>query len=373
MATKNAFSFSADCKTLENCLKKVISVVEPTAAFFIGFHKKTLCVYGLGVDTFAMIALPNSESSSSVGIFGFTQDTLIGLIKNRAVMNFEFTGSECKFAQVKGKYSGDIPVVQVTDDQKAQIEARLLEKGKTAISLPAVVLAKIKTGIAATSIKDVYQNTMLLNYVTLTGDGGLTVSSFDSQHFGLYREKLDVKGTEFRTALPQTHFSIVDSIAAGTDVKFSVTERGLRATGKGFVICLPAMQSQDSHYTMVATFLKSLPKHEYECKCEVAKLIDIANNLFALYKTNTNFAFQTKGDVVTVGLSGQSGSASDSLRVVASTTAAMKFSVDPRLLIDILNLAKSLSEVTLRVVPKVVTLSAKIDTASVFLACSRIE
>lgn len=373
MFTQKPFSFSSDCKALEQSIKRVTSVVGgQQASYFIGVAKGALYVLALSADSFVMLTVPNSETTSKEGIFGFDVTVLPGLVKNRSVMEFKYAGTECQFSQVKGKYSGKLNTIAVTDDQLSQMATKISEKASGTAKLTGEQLSAIKQGLQATSVKDVYQNTTLLSFVVLKG-GRLQVSSFDAQHFGYYQCKCD--GADFQAALPQTHFAVIEQIAAGGDMQISITANGLRARGKGFLVTLPATQSEDRHFSLVADFIKSLSKPVYEADVDLEQFSGMADNLFTLYNANANFALKAKGDVVTLGMTAASGSASDSIKISGGTAKEVKLSVDPRLFMDILALAKSCVGVKMSVTDKVVHFKGTVGPKgpSVFLACSRVE
>ncbi len=371
MIQQKSFSFSADCKALEQSIKKVVAVAGPQSAFFIAIFKKKICVLGMGTDTFALLAVPNTETTDTGGIFGFAAEILPGLIKGRSVMEFKFNGSECQYNQVKGRYAGKVTAESVTDDQIETLLSRIDDKVKGTTAIDADTWSAIKIGINATGVKDVYQNTTLLSYVTLTKDGKLQVSSFDPQHFGLYRTKVS-GGAQFKAALPQSHFSLIEQLSGGGDTSFSVTQTRLRATGPGFMAVLPATQAEDRHFNMVPDFLKNLPTAEYEAVGSVEKMSAITDNLFTLYNANSNFTIKAKADALTIGLSTSSGSASDSVKV-KTTSKTISLSVDPRLFMDVLSLAKPCKTVSIKVTDKVFSMSGKIGDADVCVACSRVE
>lgn len=365
------FSFSADCKALEQSIKKVSAAVGAQAQFMIGIYKKCVCVIGLSQESFALLSIPNSETASSSGLFSFDSQLLPGLIKGRSIMDFKFDGRECLFKQVKGRYTGKLTPLEVTEDTLTQLSNSVSEKATSASSISADAWSAIKEGISSTAVKDVYQNTTLLSYVSLSG-GRLVVSSFDPQHFGLYRLKVEDDGSSFKAALPQTHFNTIEQLTAGSDAKFALTKSRIRATGDGFIVALPATQAEERHFSMVPDFIKALPKPDFECLVEADKLMTISDNLFSLYNSNSNFVFKTKGNLLQLGLSTSSGSASDSL-TVETTSKETKFNVDPRLFMDILNLSKSCESLTMRVTDKVVSFSGKLKGALIDIACSRIE
>lgn len=372
---QKAFSFSSDCKSLEQSIKRIVAVSgSGSANYFIGIMHKSVYVFGLGADTFVMLSVPNTQTDSVDGVFGFDAECLPGLIKGRSIMEFKYTGTECLFSQTKGKYAGKISAVSATEDQLEQLTSKSTEKLGTASSITSDQLTAIKSSLSATGVKDVYQNTILLSYINMLADGRLTVSSFDAQHFGLARIRLGSKGAEFRAALPSTHFSVVEALAAGSDVQFKITNTGLKASGSGFSVSLPATQAEDRHFNMVPEFIKSLPKPVFECEFQVDKLITIVDNLFTLYNSNSNFVIKTKGPTLSISLSTSSGSASDSIRVKPSGTKDTSLSVDPRLFMDLIGLAKASKTATLRVMDKVVCIAFKSSLgAEVFLSCSRVE
>ena len=369
MFVKDPFSFSSDCKTLEQSLKKAVAVVGTKASFFLGVYKKNVVVLGLSPDTFVMLSIPNSETASASGVFGFDPEVLPGLIKGRSILDFKFSGSECLFSQVKGKYKGTLKTVEITDDQQRQIEEKISTKVKAATLAPET-FAKIKAGISASGVNDVYQKTPLMAFVVLEG-GKLIISSFDSQHFGLYRTKLD-DTTALKVALPQAHFSLVEQLASGQEVKLSLSQSSLRAQGPNFIAVLPATQSDERHFNLVPGFISSLKEPVYTATCDLAALTSVAENLYTLYNSNTNFEISTRGQELRIGLTTSSGSASDVVEV-KSTSKPVKLNVDPRLLMDILQLSKPLAKTQLRVTDKVLVIVGRKDGAEVQLVCSRVS
>lgn len=373
MFTMKAFSFSADCKTLEQSIKRVASAVGPNSAFYLAVYRKSVCVMGLGLDSFALLSVPNAVTTSEAGTLSFALDTLTGLIRGRSVMDFKFDGTKLMFKQAKGTYKGDVPSLPITEDQSTQLAAKVNEKSSAASTIPAAVLSRIKESLSATAVSDVYQNTTLTSFIVLTKDGALTVSSFDAQHFGLAQSQLDADKVEFRAALPASHFALVEAMSAGEAAKFSITSAGLRVTGKGFVISLPATQAEDKHYEMVPSFLKTLPKPIYTCDVDVEKLSAITDNLFTLYGTNSSFILTTKGDKLSISFQTSSGSASDTMDVETKSTKPVKAGVDPRLLRDLLGLAKNASALRMRITDRVIVFTGKLGETSLTLSCARSE
>src|SRR5690606_35348099 len=97
-------------------------------------------------------------------IFGFNPELLGGIIKGRAYMHFEFTGTDFKFKAAKGKYEGSIVTLPVATDSISLINENFgnTKKGKDDSVLPRDVLNVLKEGVSLTSVKDVYTGTPLL-------------------------------------------------------------------------------------------------------------------------------------------------------------------------------------------------------------------
>lgn len=378
MLNTKSFSFTADCKLLEAIVKKVAGVLSTSTspAFFICGYKKRLCVVGMSGDTFALSYLPETKTDAD-GAFGFAPEILAGLIKNRAHMEFSFNGQECNYKQVKGPYKGHIVTSPITGDQQATCEGFLKGSSKVDATIPAEALALLKAGLSATNVKDVYKGTTLLSFVSLDKKGKLDVSSFDSQHFGLFSLDTGIKGLQFRAALPASHFALIDQVSAGEDAKFAITNGSIRVEGKGFIVVLPATQAEDSHYMMVETFIESLTKPAFKCGYDPVKLSTLADNLFTLYNANTSFVLSAKeaANILSVSFTTPSGTASDAMKVsVAKGNKAFKASVDPRLFKDILFLARSIKEPELAITEQVIVMRGTTsEEASLFLACARSE
>jgi hypothetical protein len=378
MLNSKPFSFIADCKALEATIKKVVGVLSSSVSpsFFILGSKKKTSVIGMSGDTFVMASLADTKADAE-GAFCFAPDILTGLIKNRKDMEFAFNGNECNFKQVKGPYKGHIVTLPITGDQQSTCDTFLTGSKKIDATIPAEVLLLLKAGLNATNVKDVYQGSTLLSFISLDKKGQLSVSSFDSQHFGMFKLDSGVKGLQFKAALPASHFSLIDQVSAGEDAKFSITNGSIRVEGKSFIIVLPATQAEESHYEMVENFVAGLSKPVFRCGYDAAQLSTLSENLFTLYNANTAFVLSAKdaATILNISFTTPSGTASDSMKVQpAKASKAFKASVDPRLFKDILFLARTIKEPELSVTDKVVIMQGSTsEEAALFLACARSE
>jgi len=363
----NVLTFSADCKTLEQSIKRVLSVVGPSCPMFITVHNG-IRVCGLGSDTFASCTVPDASSEDSEGITCLPEK-LVGLIKGRTTMDFVSSAEVLRFKQQKGRYSGELPIVAVSEDQKIQIKARLTEDFESS-AVSADILSVVRQGVQATAVRDVYLNSTLMSYITLD-NGLLTVSSFDGQHFGLLKAQLDTTES-FKTALPQTHFGFLDTFASGEDIVLGLSKRGIRARGKTFDLSMPATQSDERHYDMVEGFVKALPDESCKCLMPTTAFAEVVLNLYTLYNPNSNFVLNFSKGTLAISLSSTSGSASDTISVKFSGDES-KASVDPRLLVDLVGLMRKCESIRISVRPSVLLFYCKYGKADLILSCARVE
>lgn len=377
MLVSKPFSFVANCKLMEATIKKVVSAMSTTfaAEFFVVSEKKRISIVGLSGDTFVSIVLPDTKADAD-GAFAFIPETLTGMIKNRAEITFTYNNQSLSLKQVKGRYSAEINVPAPTSDHASTYESFTANKAGESVSIPPELLGLIREGLLATNIKDVYQGSTLLSFIDLKKDGSLRISSFDSQHFGSFVVTTKTKKQEFRAALPTSHFTMIDTIAGGSETSFSVASGSILVSGKGFMLALPATQAEDGHFAMVEAFISSLSKPIYKCRYDNVQLATLTDNLFTLYNVNTTFALSAKADsnMLNVDFSTSSGTAADSMKVsVPKASKAFKAGVDPRLFKDILMLARNIKTPELSINDKVIIIQGKQEDADIFLACARSE
>jgi len=378
MKTDTPFTFTADSKLLETSIKKVSAVLSLSAAqaqsYFLASIKKQVWVVGIGSDSFVRVALTGVKASDD-GSLSFAPATLLGIIKGRKELVFDYSGQDLAFKQLKGSYKGNLVTMPVTPDQVTTYEARMRRDKSTDAELSEDLMAQIKYGFDATHIRDVFQDSALVALITLTKEGNLTVSSFDSSHFSLYEAQGVSKGIAFRAALPATHFALIDQVSEGTTAKFTFSQTAIRVDGPGFNLALPATQVEEAHYDLVPSFARSLKAPTYRCKTDVADLQAVTDNLYTLYSANTTFVLSTKGSTLNVSFKTPTGSASDSIKVVLNKEwAPAKVSVDPRLFKDLLSLSGVVANLEMAFTDQVLIFRGKTSTgASLFLACSRYE
>jgi hypothetical protein len=365
-----AFKFAASSKELEIAAVSAINAIQlqaKTISFFLMGRKKKLYVVAQDQGCFCCLEVPNANSEGD-GIFSIDKDTLVGTIKNRAVINYEFTGTECLFKQAKGRYEGKLIIVPVTEEQSSIIN-NYLKEDVTSTAFSSETVKSILDGVAATAIKDVFNTHPILTVIDLK-KSELNISSRASNHFAYFSTSLKSK-SEFKIALPPEYFTTIDKICAGQDLELGMTKTQVSVKGKGFTLFLPAIQVEASEYVLVKTFIDGLKKSSFSCELDIQDLNKVVENLFTLYKEGgADFEVSTKAEVLKISLSAASGSASDQIKIKSKSEPVKGF-VDPRLFKDVLGLAKSLKKPKMLVNDRVFMFKGCSDEGSVTIACGR--
>lgn len=364
------FKFSAASVDLSTAIRKVVSVVSSgaTPTYAVAGSNGKLYIIGIAGEYKASLQVLNA-SSSSEGVFGAELEYLEGVAKGRNTLELEFDGKQCNFKAVKTQYSGHIVSTTLTGDILSAVDDLLANRSdKTSISSD--LLAVLQSALALSSIKDVYHGKSLVSYIQII-KGKLRVTCFDAQHFTMATTKVDAP--DMSLAIPASQFALLNNLSDGTDIRMTVSHSGLSVSSKTFNVVLPATQSEDKHFHMVADFLKALPKPVYSCHYDYDLFAGVTDNLMSLYKVNTTFSIVSKRNKeLSISLSSAVGGASESLKV-SNPSGEFEAQVDPRLFKDILDLAKPLEDSTFSVSKRVFILKGVSDGIELCLACSRIE
>lgn len=337
------FSFTGSCKVLEQSLDKLFSAVSDSTSgsrnFVVSAYKNRLFLAAFNPDTYAYIEVPFEVQGS--GAFGVDPTVLKGILKGRSEMTFSYTGSDCNFKLLRGKYNGKFVVLPLTSEQIAAFNnvVKSSSDEQDAV-LSRVVLDAVKEGLLLTSVKDVYANEPLLSYMNMDR-GVLTVSCSDQFHIGFYKAKIKDKA-KFRIALPSSHFQIIDKLIEGEQAKFYIRDQHIKVEGDSFVLVLPATQADDARYTQVVDYISALETPSFSCNCDIQKLQVLTSNLMTLHTANTKFEFSTKAGTPTLNMvfSTTNGSASDTLKVEVTKPSTLKAPVEPKMFVDALSLVK---------------------------------
>lgn len=348
------FKFSAGAKDLDQVLARISTILgassSQTKNYFVIAKGKKVGVLAYNQDTFCAMIVPGAKPESE-GAFGFNLAALQGIIKGRAEMEFDYTGSELQFKATKGKYSGNIVTLPITTEQIAYIGASFTsakKKDGENSALSRSMLDLLREGMVATSIKDVHTGTDMVSLITFT-EKQLRVSSNDPHHFALFTVKLKEKAPAFRVALPINHFNIIDKLVEqdDKDAKFVLRPESIRVQGEGFLLVLPATQTDEKQYDLIPSYVKNVvgePNYLFDYTNEA--LVTLVNNLFTLNAANTSFEISYKKDLLNVKFVTPNGSAADALKVkkVRAAKDATSVSIDPALLRDLVARTGGLKE-----------------------------
>jgi hypothetical protein len=357
-STKSShFTFSAQSKDLEATMTKVASVLNTSSDnksgsknFFILSQEKKILVIGYTSDTMAAAVVPNAVAHDKEGIIGIDHERLAGVIKGRAVLDYKFNGNELEFKATKGQYSGKIVLLPITKDQVTYLVDMLKPKKEKDVKetlLSKEVLAKLKEGVALSSVVDLHTDQALLSHITIT-DSSITVFTFDSVHFGHYTSKLS-KGRPIQMAMPTKYFPLLNRMVEEDKVRVYLRPKSIEVHGESFVMQLPSVHTKADNYQLIPDYLASL-KPDAKLELDVEVLSALIANMVSLHTANStlNFSYSDK-EKLKVTFSTANGSASDSLKVKPITFKAINAKVDPNLVKDLIRLIKVKGKVTMSI------------------------
>lgn len=349
-----SFTYTATCKDLEQVISRVNGAMgassSQTKYFFVVARGGKLAIIAYSQDTFCAVRVPNAVSEGE-GLFGIEPPSLVGIIKGRTQMEFDFNGRELSFKLVKGKYNGSINTLTIQDEQLSHMRANFAAgKGDTSNTLSRDLLVTLREGMTATAIKDVYAGRELASHIVLD-QRSVTISAFDTHHFALYQKKLRNSGFDnLRVVLPVNHFNIIDKMidASDKDSRFVLRAESVRVDGANFLLVLPAIQTEDANFDMVAKFIQAQGNMENRFKYKAENLTTLVDNLYTLHAVNANFEITSSNKGLQFAFTTANGSARDSLKVeTLSSKGEEKVKVDPALLKDLISLSKSQKDTTL--------------------------
>lgn len=342
------FSFQVTASDLKQAIERAMSVTgassvsEDEKSHIIAAHKDKLYVIGMSPETFALVQVKNSSASGS-GKFAFDPTMLFGVTKGRNALDFQYEKGKLKFKAVKTKFQGVVDTTEVGSDQLPLIDMRLKIDDKSGSVLENSVLEQVRAGIAIVALKDVYNDGILNCYIKVEKKR-LSVSSFDNHHLALFSSDVKTKA-KFKLAIPASTFNLIDRfIQDGDAATFNVTSKSLTVFGSGFIVHLPPLQADDGDFDMASTYVNSLGKPNVEFTFN-SDCMTAVNNTLALASSEPRFYMnfdQKKNDRISIGLQGDHGSVSDSVKVDnmkrdKKSPAGVK--IDPRLFSDLMQKA----------------------------------
>lgn len=354
-AKPGKFSFLVDSTTMVKVLDKAQGALAATPVdqrnFFLSADGKQIFLIGCGQETYVAIKLVATDVKGT-GSVGINPELVGGILKGRNALDFTIEGTKLAFKATKGKYNGDINVLPVTKEQRSAVEQFLSKKAKTAVTLTKEDLDKIYEGLAVTALKDLLQGNQLSAYLQIAKKS-LSISVYDQYHMAHYKAKLGTDA-ELRIAVPPGLMALVTKLTDNTEaVVFTVRPEFMRVDGDDFSLVLPTLQADNDKFSTATTFLKDLDKTDFEASVSAGSLFKSITNMHTLYSANANLKITHKNKQTGLSLAYTTGSgnASDGLSVKIVKDSDVKIGVDPRLLLEMLQLTKDkCSELSLSVV-----------------------
>jgi hypothetical protein len=341
------FGFTVSATDLKRAVDHALAVTaaspvsEEEKQHVLASSGKKLYVIGMSPETFCCVEVKNAGVEGQ-GRFAFDSALLCGVIRGRGVLEFAYTSKKkMELKGTKSKFKGTFDTITLDSDQIPLLLHRLKVSGDADGKLDAAVLAHIRNGIKITSLKDIYNESILNCFISLTKKR-IEISSFDNHHLALYSADVKSKNT-FQLSLPATTFNLIDRFLDEREAEFYVTSKTFAVAGSDFLVHLPPIQAEESHFHVVAKYASGLGKpsasFDFNKDCMVAVTSTLA---LASKEPRFELAFEKKKEKgrITISLSGDQGSLSDSIDVKnmeINSTSLSSVRVDPRLFIELLD------------------------------------
>jgi hypothetical protein len=339
------FSFSVSGKDLVSLLMKVMDVTGYSSKSDTGRHHllvstgQDLFVVGYSDETHGILKVPHTSIKGKGSFILSDPEVFVKLLKSRPEIEFSYQGALLEYRSVKGKFTGDLNTVKITDEHVARVNTMFggLDTGS---SLSPELMLRIREGVKYTRLVDTYQGTVILSFIQLEGNS-LTVSTSDELHLAHYTAKLKSRSAPFRLAIPALLFSTVDKFTGQEDANFSMTSKGFVVYGDDYLVGFPPLQADQSKFQQVPTYMSMLDKPVCTFTTNV-DLIDIQKSLSSLAQKGSRYLMSiSKRGLVELSLKTDSGSGSDSIRVnkVKLTKSKIEVRIDPIIFADLLELS----------------------------------
>lgn len=340
------FGFTVAASDLKRAVEHALAITaaspvsEDEKLHVLAASGKKLFVIGQTPETFCCVQVHNASTEGS-GRFAFDTGLLSGVTKGRGVLEFNYTDKKkMEIKGTKSKFRGTFDTTTLEADQIPLITRRLKLSGSADGKLSSDILEHVRNGIKITSLKDIYNDSILNCFILLTKKR-IEISSFDNHHLSLYAADVKTKNT-FQLSLPATTFNLIDRFLSDAEAEFYVTSKTFAVAGDDFLVHLPPIQADDAHFHLVAQYAANLGKpaasFTFNRDCMIA-----VNNTLALASSEPRFelAFEEKKKKgkVTISLSGDQGTMSDAIEVSdmqINNKSLNSVRVDPRLFIELI-------------------------------------
>jgi hypothetical protein len=300
-----------------------------------------------------MVLVVDSGKSTKNSMLAVNSDLLQGVTKNRAEMEFSFDGHELHYKLAKGSYRGTIPIYQLEAEVPALLTARF--QASSSLELGATFIDVLNEGMVCSSILDVYTKIPLVTLVTYNHKTGLMISCFDRHHFALYLANLNKKlaSSNFKIAIPRLSFEVMDRVAKLYSLKKGTSlsiNNSLIVGHNNYLLSLPIVQESDENFEMTYNYVQSIDKVSYKTVLNRDSLVTMTSNLMALYSLNSNFTLEFGRDTLTMTISSENGSATETIDIEPTKNSPIVVTVEPKVFNNLLSPTVGAKELTLEVI-----------------------
>lgn len=330
------FAFTASGKELVAAFAKVIAATtyvkaDDTKCVIAATSDKKLYVIGTSTDAIAAVQVAAKVKVS--GTCRVEQDTLVGMMKNRAELEFKCDGTKLFFAEVKGRYKADISITEFDEDDITRLVYNITFDSSESLSKN--IVKEMTTSAKEVVLTDHYAQHELPVLFDINKKRMLTYC-FDQFHIA-YRKSAHTSAKSFRMALPAKAFALMEKFTDKDESEIAFAKHNGRfyVQGSGFLLVIPETQIEDEYYEMAPHYVSTLAKMEPHSSAELPKgVADAVQNMFSLMEQDTRMQMTLAGDEIQFQVSTGAGKVSDAYaaKCVGKKTVAR---LDPRVFMDL--------------------------------------
>lgn len=356
----NPFAFVCNATQFVSVVQKITTVISFSASskgennhYVVASSENNLFVLGYSSDSFVGFHI-DGVTTSDEGSFEFSPDALVGLLKKRGDMEFEYKNGRLYFKETKGRYKADVTTTSITSEQIPFIRRMFRSEHKSVSLLSPDLLSSLRTAMKVTQLQNVYRTEEPIISLIRVKKGVLEVSALDNYHMAYYRAEVDTD-SRFELALPAAMFRLIDKFVSdeGQSVEFAMSSKSFVVNGNTYMITMPPVQIEDDAFARVPGYLKTLkdPVAEFSFSDSGVKTVD---NMLSISGEETKLSIAMDPSCrIDIALSTEHGTVSDAFKSKgAKIQEKMSVLVDPRIFNDLFSKVRDLGAIPVRLYQK---------------------
>jgi len=326
------FSFVAEGKIIEKIIGKLVSASSSSSLkseFFVtsnGSQVALICVNS----EILYITEVETQKVSGEGAFGFNAQVLQGITKNRALMEFKFSGSQVKFNGTKTKYNGDFPAIPVAEESGNYLKS-VYKEGDKDKKINADIMASMNQAFKVTGLKNIFEEIEIPRLVSMTGDR-IKVFGYDKLHFSAYTKKIKCPKIQF--AIRPSYINLIDKMEGHPT--FKVKNNSIILESKTTLIQFPTVQATAEEYEAIPKLFKML-KTPKMSNYDHERFLILVDSLMTFDTDNSAFTITSDNNTLTGTFKTNNGSASDQFKI--KNGSKFTIAIDTKNLKDLLSAA----------------------------------